>query len=123
MHKGKWYSLLKRYGYENFYYVWKIFNLNPRLKEPIFVIGYPRSGTFIFAELLGKHPDVVNYSEAGKVWDPLNYNPESDHLWTKRDVTEADSTRIISRFEFKRWLFRANDLLTNIQEIQLELII
>lgn len=39
-------------------------------KQPIFLIGCHNSGTTILANLIGQHPDIVNWSEAPEVWTP-----------------------------------------------------
>jgi len=76
---------------------------NPVLKKPIFIIGCPRSGTSIFAELYAVHPWVANWSEAGRIWDPVNYfNKESDHHWDSSMVTEEKASRLHSFFEWYR---------------------
>jgi hypothetical protein len=39
-------------------------------QQPIFLIGCHNSGTTILANLIGNHPEIVNWSEAPEVWTP-----------------------------------------------------
>jgi hypothetical protein len=41
-----------------------------RSPRPIFLIGCHNSGTTILANLIGQHPQIVNWSEAPEVWTP-----------------------------------------------------
>ena len=73
------------------------------LKEPIFMIGCPRSGTTISVNLFARHPWIANWSEAGRVWDPAGYHDAgADHCWGADKVTAAASRRLHSRFEWYR---------------------
>jgi hypothetical protein len=75
----------------------------PTLEKPIFMIGCPRSGTTIAQKLFATHPWVADWSEAGQIWDPVDYyNPEADHAWDADRVTEADARRLHARFEWYR---------------------
>ena len=75
----------------------------PRLRQPIFMIGSPRSGTSIAVRLFARHPQVANRTEAGLIWDPEHYfDPEADHLWTADRVTEGHVRRLHTRFEYYR---------------------
>jgi hypothetical protein len=75
------------------------------------MIGCPRSGTSISAVLYARHPDVVQFSEAGEVWDPRHYgDPDADHHWTAADVTDEEAARLHDRFEFARRLRRGGRL-------------
>ena len=77
------------------------------LKAPIFVIGSPRSGTTISVRLFGTHPDIANWSEAGRVWDPFSYDdPDADHCWGADRYTSKDARRIHARFECFRQMHK-----------------
>lgn len=86
------------------HFVWKArLKEKPVLREPVFIIGCPRSGTSIFAELFGTHPLVANWSEAGRIWDPVEgLNPEADHCWDKERVDRQTADRLHSLFEWYR---------------------
>lgn len=74
----------------------------PRLERPVFMIGCPRGGTTIAVELLGAHPHVANWSEAGRVWDPVSYeDPNADHEWTADRYTEQEAGRLHALFSFR----------------------
>ena len=51
-----------------------------RLTAPVFVVGCSRSGTTIFIEHFGQHPQVCNWSEAAQITELDFYNPEIEHL-------------------------------------------
>ncbi len=85
------------------YEVWRRRNPEARLSDPLFLIGCPRSGTTIAVELFGSHPDVANWSEAGRIWDPVDFwNPEADHCWGTERVNPAEESRLHGRFEHFR---------------------
>lgn len=70
---------------------------------PIQLIGCDRSGTSITSAMFCRHPDVVDFRATRRLWDPYNtWNPEANHYWTAKDLTERDADRIRSRFEFER---------------------
>jgi len=76
---------------------------HPTLKEPIFLIGCPRSGTTIGVRLFATHPWVANWSELGHIWDPTNYyDPDAEHYWNADMVTEQAARRLHARFEYYR---------------------
>lgn len=82
---------------------WRLSNRNPRLERPILIIGCPRSGTSITADLFATHPHVANWSEAGEIWDPTSYyDPQADHHWDASRVTEEDAARLHAWFEYYR---------------------
>jgi hypothetical protein len=47
--------------------------LRPLAYPPIFVIGNNRSGTGVFTHYLSRSRDIVNWSEANEMWDPVGY--------------------------------------------------
>lgn len=74
---------------------WRATHPKPRLVAPIFLVGSPRSGTSLAVDLFGTHPEVANWSEAGRLWDPVDYrNPEADHHWTAERATPAEAARL-----------------------------
>ncbi len=64
------------------------------LDRPIFIIGCSRSGTTLFADMLIKHPDIANWSEAGQVFELDYYNTETDHVKGKAAVTKREVCRL-----------------------------
>ncbi|MCP3927694.1 MAG: sulfotransferase [Bacteroidetes bacterium] len=76
---------------------------DPKLSKPIFIIGAPRSGTTLSIRLFSSHPEVANWSEAGRIWDPGSYDdPNADHFWSGDQVTNQAIERLHSRFECYR---------------------
>jgi hypothetical protein len=73
---------------------------NVSVRAPLFVVGAPRSGTTHFAELLARHPDLGNVSEAQSLWDPNYLDPEGDHAIRVEHATAAQVRRIRRRFAF-----------------------
>jgi hypothetical protein len=74
---------------------WRALHPNARLVAPIFLVGSPRSGTSLAVDLFGTHPEVANWSEAGRLWDPVDYrNPEADHHWPAERATPAQIARL-----------------------------
>ena len=86
------------------YYAWKHRQKQPIvLREPIFLIGCPRSGTSLSARLFSLHPDVANWTEAQRVWDPVNFfDLEADHCWEASRVDAVDARRLHALFEYYR---------------------
>jgi hypothetical protein len=86
------------------YLVWRAAHLRPpRLEAPIFIVGCPRSGTSLMADLFATHPDVANWSEAGRLWDPIDYsNPEADHCWGAERVRPREARRLHGWCEWYR---------------------
>lgn len=75
----------------------------PIINNPIFIIGCPRSGTSIFVKLFATHPIVANWSEAGLIWDPVNYyNKEAEHCWEANIVKDETAKRLHAKFEWYR---------------------
>src|SRR5688572_11196365 len=74
-----------------------------RLDRPVFMIGSPRSGTTVSVKILGRHPELANWSEAGKFWDPDGYDdPDADHAWGAERATPDEIDRLHQRFEYAR---------------------
>jgi hypothetical protein len=74
---------------------WRALHPNARLAAPIFLVGAPRSGTTLAVNLIATHPDVANWSEAGRLWDPIDYrNDEADHYFGAERATPAQIARL-----------------------------
>jgi hypothetical protein len=74
---------------------WRALHPTDRLVEPIFLVGSPRSGTTLTVNLFGTHPDVANWSEGGRLWDPIHYHdPEAEHHWTAEQATPGQIRRL-----------------------------
>lgn len=102
---GKFKKMLFELGYHPWMRLYGSRDNRWRLKRPIFMVGCPRSGTGLAVRMFALHPDVANLSEAGDLWDPVRYNdPDADHDWKAKDVTEEATKRMHSRFEFWRRL-------------------
>ncbi|MFQ5741635.1 MAG: sulfotransferase, partial [Acidobacteriota bacterium] len=104
------YSILDWLAYELHFHLWRLtVGRGCRLQRPIFMIGSPRSGTWLSVRLFACHPDVANFSEAQEIWDPYHYlDPDSEHHWTAKDVKREDVVRLHARFEhYRRWEGRA----------------
>jgi LPS sulfotransferase NodH len=43
------------------------------LRQPIFILGAPRSGTTLLNDILAHHPHAAVLSEANDIWDPSGY--------------------------------------------------
>lgn len=44
-----------------------------RLRNPVFILGAPRSGTTLLNDLLAYHRQIAVLSEANDIWDPTGY--------------------------------------------------
>ena len=88
-----------------------------KVQNPIYIIGCARSGTSILTDLVAKHHDVANWSEAGLVWDPQGRywsisKRETPPLWvdavafTKRWLRDNEPRRdeITATFGLFQWL-------------------
>lgn len=73
-----------------------------RVEKPIFFIGAPRGGTSIAVELFGRHPEVANWSEAGRVWDAQYEDPSVDHAWGAERATARERRRLHTTFSLFR---------------------
>lgn len=76
-------------------FAWSVTHPGARLVAPVFLVGSPRSGTTLAVELFATHPDVANWSEAGRLWDPVHYrDPEVEHHWPADRATPAAIARL-----------------------------
>jgi LPS sulfotransferase NodH len=74
---------------------WRALHPDAKLAAPVFLVGAPRSGTTLAVDLLATHPDVANWSEAGRLWDPIDYhNDEADHYFAAERATPAQIARL-----------------------------
>jgi omega-hydroxy-beta-dihydromenaquinone-9 sulfotransferase len=74
---------------------WRALHPKARVVQPVFVIGAPRSGCALTVSLFGTHPEVANWSEAGRLWDPVHYHdPEADHAFAPERATRARIRRL-----------------------------
>lgn len=83
------------------------------MKDPIFIIGFPRTGTTFLHELLGIHPEVrMHYS-----WEQFDPIPGTDD--SSLDTLEADRRRRYSanRGSFDMFLRLAGDRIQSIHRI------
>lgn len=95
-------TILREISYE----IWRrTIGKGARVKEPIFMVGVPHSGTSISMRLFAMHPDVVNKSEANTILQPMGYfdYENGDHVRTEADATPDEIERLHARFEFTRW--------------------
>jgi hypothetical protein len=74
---------------------WRALHPEAKLTAPIFLVGSPRSGTSLAVNLFATHPDVANWSEAGRLWDPIDYhNDEAEHHFEVERATPAQVARL-----------------------------
>jgi len=75
-----------------------------RLEKPIFIIGFPHSGTSVLVDIFKTHPDVADWTEATEVWEPNWVEGETDNEYDKlipkyeKDVKKNDELRINDAF-------------------------
>jgi hypothetical protein len=100
------YRLARTLGRELLYEYWKRGpGKGNRVFRPILMVGMPHSGTTVSMRLVAKHPDIVNYSEANTVLQPIGYFDfeNGDHVRTRKEATPKEIDRLHSRFGFKAW--------------------
>jgi hypothetical protein len=74
---------------------WRAFHPGAMLASPIFLVGSPRSGTTLAVNLFATHPEVANWSEAGRLWDPVDYrNDEAEHHFPAERATPGEIARL-----------------------------
>jgi hypothetical protein len=84
---------------------WRALHPNARLTEPVFLVGSPRSGMKLAAQLLAAHPDVVTWLDSGRLWDPRDYHDaETEHHWPAERATTAEIRRL---HRFCEWYRRS----------------
>jgi hypothetical protein len=66
----------------------------PHPDRPIFIVGAPRSGKSTLEQLLGRHPDVVTWSEAPDIWDVDHLNRDVSHEWDADRATRRERRRL-----------------------------
>ena len=69
-------------------------------RNPVFIVGSPRSGTSIFNIMISTNPDIADLSEAIYIWEPGDRDHSSSHIKTAADVTPAHIARIRGAFGF-----------------------
>ena len=73
------------------------------LDKPIFIVGFPHSGTSVLTSIFIEHPDLANWTEASEVWESFweeGLDEDFDKLVPKyeKDVDPIDSLRIKDAF-------------------------
>ena len=73
------------------------------LVKPIFIVGFPHSGTSVLTSVFKNHVDLANWTEASEVWEPQwveGQDSDYDRLIPKyeKDVDEMDLIRITEAF-------------------------
>jgi tetratricopeptide (TPR) repeat protein len=62
--------------------------------DPVFVVGFPRSGTTLLEQLLDAHPQLVSFDE----------QPFLQHLVRRMSADKADVMQAIRQMDTARWL-------------------
>lgn len=68
-----------------------------RIREPLLIVGSPRSGTTLLGDLLATHPDIAYWEEPRTIWSQGNAWRKDDRLEAE-DLTPAIAERIDRRF-------------------------
>jgi hypothetical protein len=108
------YRLFRMVGYELLFEAWRRSpGKHKKVVRPILMYGLPHSGTSISMQLVAQHPDLVNYSEANTVLQPMGYfdYENGTHVRTKEDATPKEIERLQRRFDFRRWFFQKRRIL------------
>lgn len=72
--------------------------LNGYPRNPIFILGAPRSGTSLFNRMLSEHPHIANLSEAVYIWEPKDKNFNRDHVKRASDADDESRSRLRHTF-------------------------
>lgn len=87
--------------------------LQVELKRPVFVIGFPRTGTTFLHELLGLHPDVrMHYS-----WEQMSPIPQTDDESIEARTKERKIRYEKHKTEFNTILKIAGDEIQSIHRV------
>ena len=84
------------------------------IKNPIFIVGCPRSGTSVFGDIMGKAPEFLYLREPRYIW--CNVNPKLDVwgyrgpigentlYWDASQVNRHDTRRLSRWFDLERFV-------------------
>ncbi|MCU7858718.1 MAG: sulfotransferase [Candidatus Thiodiazotropha sp. (ex Lucinoma kastoroae)] len=75
-------------------------------RNPVFIVGCPRSGTSIFNKMIAECTEVADFSEAIYIWEPRDRDGSRDHVKVAEDVKKEDENRIKGAFGFYQLLRR-----------------
>lgn len=82
--------MVKRTVNANAYASWKPLSGPPMLRSPVFVIGFPRSGTTMLEQMLDAHPDFRSMDERGFVYQLIE---RMEHAGQRYPADLADLTQ------------------------------
>lgn len=68
-----------------------------RIREPILIVGSPRSGTTMLGNLLSHHPDIAYWEEPRPIWSQGHAWRDDDRL-VESDLTPGIADKIDRRF-------------------------
>ncbi len=71
------------------------------MENVAFIIASPRSGTTVLGEILGRHPDIVQWYEPYFIWDKF-FHKEGADVRTADQATEKVASYIRREFEIVR---------------------